>query len=308
MRAFQLRILIYGVNVWLIVTIAFFCLYWLPGDPARMILGHQASQQSINEFRHVMGLDRPLLNQYGSFLHRAVSADFGDSLLYRRPVASLIRERSRLTLTLVTSSFFVVLLVGFTAPLVFRLLGIPKVGRLFQLLATLQGVAPPYILGVVSLAILAGGLGWITVFFDPHRFRDWILPAIVLAAYPSSVVLRLFDSELGSILHAPYIVRARSLGCDGWIVLLREAFPNALTAALPALANAIAVFVTGTFFVEVIFGIPGLGRLTYEAIANKDLALLSALCLVFAIAICTISAMLEFTRLIVDPRLRVRHV
>jgi peptide/nickel transport system permease protein len=308
MRTFQLQVLIYAANVWLIVTTAFLCLYWLPGDPARMILGHQASQQSIDDFRHATGLDRPLLNQYGSFLRHAVSADFGDSLLYRRPVANLIRERSRLTLILVTSSLFVVLLVGFAAPLVFRLFGVPKTGRFFQVLATVQGIAPPYILGVVSLAIFAGGLGWITVIFDPHRLRDWILPAFVLAAYPSSVVLRLFDAELGRVLHAPYVVRARALGYDGPTVLLRKALPNALTAALPALANAMAVFITGTFFVEVIFGIPGLGRLTYEAIANKDIALLSALCLVFAIAICTISAMLEFTRLIVDPRLRVRHV
>lgn len=308
MRAFQSRILVYVATVWLIVTIGFVCLYWLPGDPARMILGHQASQESINAFRHTAGLDRPLLQQYGNFLGRALAGNFGESLLYRRPVAGLICERSRLTLMLVAASLLVVLLVGFVAPLVFRLLDLKKTGRLFQMLTTAQGIAPPYILGVVSLSIFAGGLGWITVIFDSHRITDWILPAIVLAAYPSSVVLRLFDAELSGVLEKPYVIRARATGWNRQTVLLREALPNALTAALPALANAIAVFVTGTFFVEVIFGIPGLGRLTYEAIANKDIALLSALCLVFAMAICTLSTLLEFSRLMVDPRLRERNV
>jgi ABC-type dipeptide/oligopeptide/nickel transport system permease component len=307
MRALGLRVVIFIATVWLIVTVAFLCVYRLPGDPARMILGHQASQQSIDEFRHTAGLDQSLLRQYGHFARRALASDFGESLLYRRPVAVLIHERSRLTLLLVASSSFVVLCVGFAMPILLRLLDTPKIGQLFHTLATVQGITPPYILGVISLAIVAGGLGWVNVIFDPQRLRDWILPSAVLAAYPASVVLRLFDSELGNVLHSPYVLRARAMGHGFRTVLLREALPNALTAALPALANAIAVFVTGTFFVEVIFDIPGLGRLTYEAIANKDIALLSALCLVFAVAISALSTLLELSRLMIDPRLREHH-
>ena len=307
MRALQVRMAVFLVTVWLIVSVGFVCVYKLPGDPARMILGRQASQQSVDNFRHYAGLDQPLWRQYGNFVRRAAIGDFGDSLLYRRPVTVLIRERSRLTLLLVLYSFVVVLLAAFIVPLSLRLLRTPRIDEPFQMLATALGIAPPYILGVVLLAIFAGALGWVSVIFDPRRIKDWILPAVVLAAYPTSVVLRLFDSELGKVLHATYVLRARAMGFGSRGVLLREALPNALTAALPALANAVAVFVTGTFFVEVIFGIPGLGRLTYEAIANKDIALLSALCLVFAFAISTISALLDLGRLMIDPRLRESH-
>jgi peptide/nickel transport system permease protein len=97
------------------------------------------------------------------------------------------------------------------------------------------------------------------------------------------------------------------MGASAFGALLREAVPNALTAALPAFANAMAVFLTGTFFVEVIFGISGLGRLTYEAISNKDITLLAALCLLFATAISMVSTLLEIVRFAIDPRLRSPH-
>src|SRR5690349_14536586 len=101
MRLLQQRTAVFLVTVWLIFTIAFLCVYRLPGDPARMILGRQASQESVDNFKHYAGLDQPIWRQYATFLRRAATAEFGDSLLYRRPVTELIRERSRLTLLLV---------------------------------------------------------------------------------------------------------------------------------------------------------------------------------------------------------------
>jgi peptide/nickel transport system permease protein len=192
-------------------------------------------------------------------------------------------------------------------PLVLRLTGSVNAKQWLQRCSVAVGIAPPYVLGVVILALFAGWLGWVSAIFDPQRISAWILPTLVLAAYPTAITMRLFENQIAGELGKPYVVRAKAMGFSHRTILLCEVLPNALTAALAALANGLAAFVTGTFFVEVIFGISGLGRLTYEAIGNKDIALLAGLCMVFAIAITAISAGLDLAQLLIDPRLRSRH-
>lgn len=294
------------VTVWLIVSVAFVCIYALPGDPARMILGRQASDESIRAFREQAGLNQPMYRQYWLFLYHTARLEFGDSLLYRRPVRSLIAQRSHATLMLCGYSVLVMLLGAFVLPVCLTLVGRPFLHRLMKVLFTFAGIAPPYVLGITVLMFFAGKLGWIAVIFDGSSIRSWILPSLVLAAYPCSIVMRLFDSELASIQRSTYVLHAQALGFSPAVVLLREILPNALTAALPGFANALAVFITGAFFVEVIFTIPGLGRLSYEAISNKDIGLLAGLCVTFAVAVVAISTLMEAVRFALDPRLRGR--
>lgn len=307
MRAIVSRFLFFFFTVWLILTVAFLCIYWLPGDPARMILGRQASDEAIRSFRESAGLQEPLWVRYTMFTQRTLRLQLGDSLLYRRPVAELLADRSLITIHLVAFSAIVVVMLAFIAPVGLRLIGLERFQPRLESLLALGGIAPPYVLGVFALLVFAGWLGWVSVIFDGSRVRDWVLPALVLAAYPSAIVMRLFGCQLEAVLNAPYILRARAMGFATNRVIIWEAVPNALTAALPGFANALAAFITGTFFVEVIFGIPGLGRLTYEAISNKDIALLSGLCILFAVAVSGISTALEVLRVAIDPRLRSRH-
>ncbi|MGH8759145.1 MAG: ABC transporter permease subunit [Burkholderiales bacterium] len=163
-------------------------------------------------------------------------------------------------------------------------------------------LAPPYVLAIAGLLVGAGWLGWISVVFDPSRFTAWLLPAAALGAYPAALVLRLFAGRLKEELAAPYACRARALGLSLPHVVLREVVPNALPAALAALANSLAYFATGAFFVEAVFGIPGLGRLAQEALRNKDMAVLAGLCLVFAIVVLLLSATLNALQRWLDPR------
>lgn len=307
MRNVATRTGLFLATLWLILTAGFLCVYKLPGDPARMILGRQASEETLEQFRLHARLNEPLWNQYVFFTRRIITGDLGDSLLYRRPVAGLVAERSGMTARLVGCSLVFVVVIAFVVPILLRLVGSISGRATFQTIAVAFGIAPPYVAGVLALALFAGKLGWINVIFDPTKISNWILPSLVLAAYPASVVMRLFDSELNNSVRSLFVLRARAMGASAFGALLREAVPNALTAALPALANAMAVFLTGTFFVEVIFGISGLGRLTYEAISNKDITLLSTLCLLFAAAICLVSTLLEIVRLAIDPRLRSPH-
>jgi len=295
------------LTMWLIVTIGFVCVYKLPGDPARMILGRQASEEALREFRLQAGLDRPLWRQYPRFVDRTIHLNLGDSLVYRRPVVELIRERSAATVKLVFFSLLEVITIAFIIPLLLRLTGSEIARNWLQRCSVALGIVPPYVLGVVILAILAGSLGWVSAIFEPARIRAWILPSLVLAAYPIAITMRLFENHMQCELRKLYVVRAKVMGFSHRVIVLREVLPNALTTALAAVANGLASFVTGTFFVEVIFGISGLGRLTYDAIGNKDIGLLAGLCIVFAVAITAISTTLDLAQLMIDPRLRGRH-
>jgi ABC-type dipeptide/oligopeptide/nickel transport system permease component len=286
------------------LTVAFACIYLLPGDPARLILGSHASAATIATFRQRNGLDESLPLQYVRFLERVARFDFGDSLAQRRPVGPLIGERVAVTARLVALSAVLVFLIGMVVPLALRLTSGARWRHWFQGTWALLGVTPPYVLGTIALLVFGAWLGWVRVLFAPEVPSSWILPALTLAAYPIAVIARLFDRRLEDALVSLYALRARALGVSPAALLLREALPNALPAALGALANSLAVFITGTFFVEVIFGVPGLGRLSFDAIRSKDLALLAPICMLFAVSIITTSATLEWALTVADPARR----
>jgi peptide/nickel transport system permease protein len=289
-------------TLWLIVTLAFVCAYALPGDPARMILGQRATPASIAAFRRAAGLDDSIVVQYARFIQRAVRLDLGDSLVQRRPVLSLLRERGSQTLTLLAVAALVLVTCGVILPV---LLQLPDAGgprESYAALWTLIAVAPPYVLSIVALLVVAVRLALVPVTFDPGRASAWLLPAAVLAAYPTAVTIRLLNQQIDLARQAPYVTAARALGYPERDVLLRFAVPNALTPAMAALANGLAFFVTGSFFVEVVFGISGWGTLAYEAVRNKDIAVLVGVTLVFGTGICVISALLRLLLLLLDPR------
>lgn len=293
-------------TLWLIVTAAFVCAYALPGDPARMILGQRATPASIAAFRHATGLDESIGVQYARFVARAARLQLGDSLVQRRPVLSLLRERGSQTLALLLVATMMLATFGMIVPVLLQLIDRRGVREAYGALWTLVAVAPPYVLSIVALLLFAVRLALVPVTFDPDRATAWLLPAAVLAAYPIAVTIRLLNEQIDRARQSPYVTAARALGFAERDVLLKFAVPNALTPALAALANGLAFFVTGSFFVEVVFGISGWGTLAYEAVRNKDIAVLVGVTIVFGAGICLISAVLQLVLIALDPRAMVR--
>ncbi len=291
-----------AATMWLIVTVAFFCAYKLPGDPARMILGQKATPEAIENFRHQTGLDQPIAVQYSRFVRRALTLELGESLVQRRPVAELISERAGQTLTLILISLFFLALCGLALPVCLRLIEWQLPQKVYRSLWTFLAIAPPYVLSILALLGFASWLKWIPVSFDGTRPSAWIVPALVLAAYPIAVIIRLLSDQIENVLGSPFVRTARAFGYSEPQVLLRFALPNAITPAMAAFANGVAFFVTGTFFVEVVFGIGGLGTLAYEAVRNKDVSVLVGVSIVFAGSICSISAVLQLLLAVLDPR------
>lgn len=294
--------------VWLIVTLAFVVVYALPGDPARLVLGQHASAETVERFRSAKGLDKPLVEQYIIFLERASRFDFGDSLTQRRPVRKLIGERSKSSVMLLVTAVGLVGIFAFVLPII---AAITEMGGERQKMSQVWGILaaiPPYVLAVLLLVIFGSSLKWIPVLFNPDRAVSWVVAAFTLATYPVSIVIKLFQQELAVAPTRSYAVRAKAFGFSWRYILVREVLPNIVTPSLVALANSVAFFVTGTFFVEVVFGINGLGSLTYDAISNKDLPLLLGLCVVFGVSVTLITTLLEIIIKLIDPRIRRRHV
>ncbi len=296
-----------AVGLILILTIAFFAIYRMPGDPARMILGPRATAETVAEFRKTAGLDDPVLVQFGRFSRKMVTLDFGVSLTARRPVADLLGERVDQTLLLIAYSLVVLIVFGVCVPLVLRITAFDRVDKLLRVLWSGAAAAPPYVLAILTLTILAGSIDFLPAVFNPERARCWFAAAFVLAAYPTALVSRLFNDALDVAMQSEYVSRARAHGFGNATLLLREASLNAISAPVSAIANGLAYFATGTFFVEVAFGIGGIGTLTYDAIRNKDLTVLAAICLLFAMMISIVSAVLDVAQQVIDPKLRRRH-
>jgi ABC-type dipeptide/oligopeptide/nickel transport system permease component len=297
----------FGAGVALILAISFLVVYSLPGDPARMILGPRADAQTVARFRATAGLDSSILVQFERFTVRIAKLDFGDSLTERRPVIDLIRERSRYTLELILYSMGTLLLFGILVPLGLLALRLDWADATIRAFWTILAAAPAYVLSLVTLTLFAGLLEWIPAIFEPMRPLCWVAPALILAVYPTSLVSRLFRNALESSLNSDYAFRARAQGFSEPAIILREALVNSVTAPVSAFANGLAYFVTGTFFVEVAFGIGGLGTLTYESIRNKDVTVLAGVCLFFALLVSMISALLDLAQHLLDPLLRRSH-
>jgi len=180
-RALTSRLLRLIGTLWLIVTAAFVCAYALPGDPARMILGQRATTESIAAFRHSAGLDRSIGIQYARFVQRAFRLELGDSLVQRRPVLNLLRERGSQTLTLLVVSSLLLTTFGLIVPVLLQLIDWRRLRDTYAGLWTFIAVAPPYVLSIVALLLVAVHFALVPVTFDPAHATAWIPPAPSLA-------------------------------------------------------------------------------------------------------------------------------
>jgi len=304
LRYVRNRVLLFVGGIALILMCSFAAIYWLPGDPARMILGPRASAESIIQFRADAGLNDPMLTQFSRFVQKTAHLDFGESLTYRRPVVGLVKERAWPTLRLIAYAFAILLVFAIVLPVGLKATGLGVVDDCLRSVWAGFSAAPPYVLALLTLTVLTGYLKMLPAVFDPGRLSCWLAAAFVLAAYPTALASRLFYDALAAATLSDYATRARAQGLSEAAILIRESLINSLTAPVSAIGNGLAYFFTGTFFVEVAFGIGGVGSLTYEAIGNKDMTVLSGICVLFAIVISALSALLDLAQHLLNPKLR----
>ena len=290
----------------LVVVLIFVLVHLLPGDPAVALLGERATPDSIERMRRVMGLDRPLPQQFWIYLQDLASGDLGQSLRLRASVAQLIMQRLPVTLMLIALSSLMALAMSVPLALVAAL----RQGSALDL--AIRGVfqvglsMPVFYVGLILLIVLAAGLGWFPVGGFGDGFLDdlyhLVLPALTLAFSFSAILIRNLRASLIEVLNAEYVSFATAKGLRRRLVLARHVLRNAAISTVTLFGLHIGTAVGGAVVTETVFGIPGIGRLMIDSIFARDYQVVQGLTLCLAVLVSLVFLAVDLVQAALDPR------
>jgi len=302
-----LTLLIASAVIFLIVQVA-------PGDPARFMLGLHADAQRVAAVRHELGLDGSALHRYAQWIAGVARGDLGSSYTYRIPVAQLVADRLVVSLPLALLALLLTAVIAF--PL--GILAAWQRGRWLDPVisaGTQMGVAMPnFWLGILLILLFAVSLRWVPAGGFPGWDAGWgaalsslALPAIALALPQAAILTRVLRASLLDCLHEDYVRTARAKGLSPLAALLGHALPNALLPVLTVLGLQLSFLLAGAVVIENVFYLPGLGRLLFQAIVQRDLMVVQSVVLLLVIAVVVVSFLVDLCYAWVDPRLRTRE-
>jgi peptide/nickel transport system permease protein len=302
MARYVLRRGLQTVVALVLLLAAVFVLSRLSGDPANLYLPVTASDEARAEFREAHGLDEPLLAQFGSFVQGVVSLDFGESIARGTPALPLVLERLPATLLLaaVTALFAGVIAIGLGVLAALRPGSV--IDRVQQAVALAGASIPDFWLGLVLIAIFANALGVLPT-SGSEGWQYVILPMLTLAARPIGVLSQVARSALIEQLAAPYVITARSKGQGQGGVLVRHTLRTALIPTIAVGSDQLVQLISGAVVVEVIFGWPGIGLLSIDAVYNRDFPVVLAVVFVVAVIVFAINIVADLLYVALDPRI-----
>jgi peptide/nickel transport system permease protein len=300
--------------VWVVGVVAvvvFALLRAVPGDPAAIIAGDSANAEQVAEMRERMGLDKPTWQQFTIWAAALVRGDFGESFYYKKPVLELIAQRVEPTLALGT--FALLLAVVVAVPLgtwaAFR--QGTWIDRSVMGISVLGFSVPVFVLGYGLMYVFAVKLQWLPVQgysrladgFGPF-FERLVLPGVTLATIYIALVARFTRTSVLEVLNEDYIRTARAKGLTDGEVLVHHALRNAAVPVLTVIGLGLAVLIGGAVVTESVFAIPGLGRLTVEAVLARDFPVIQALILLFSLGYVFVNLLIDIGYAFLDPRIR----
>ncbi|HSJ57464.1 MAG TPA: ABC transporter permease [Anaerolineae bacterium] len=307
MRTYVIRRILQMIPVFLLVTIiAFVLMNILPGDPVVTMLGPRAATQKtlVERVRHEYGLDAPLPVQYVRFVGGVLRGDFGKSFFYRVPVTELILERFPLTITIAVLAMVVDLAIGMIA----GTLSAIKQYSMWDyggMLFALVGVSMPvFWLALLLQLVFAYRLGWFPVSGMSDGLKSLALPAITLGLVGSASTARMTRSCLLETLRDDYVRTARAKGLSERLVIARHVMRNALIPLITMEAIGFGAYLTGVAFLEIVFGLPGLGKLLLDAAFNRDVFLIQGAILFSAFIFLAVNLAVDILYGFLDPRIR----
>ena len=320
MIAFILRRLVQSVAVMLTVALVAFLLFRFVGDPINNMVGQDTSLEDRAKLRQELGLNDPALTQFARFVGRALRGQFGVSYQYARPVDEIIAERLPATLELSLAAVLIALALG--VPLgVYT--GLHRDGWLSRLCLALSlvGVSlPTFLIGILLILVFSVILGWLPSFGrgDVVRLGWWttglltlsglkslILPAITLALFPMTLIMRLVRAEMLEVLRTDYIKFARARGLPNRIVHFGHALKNTLVPVMTITGLQLGAIIAFAVITETVFQWPGMGFLIIQAIGFADVPVMSAYLVLIAFFFVVINLIVDLLYYAVDPRLRI---
>jgi ABC-type dipeptide/oligopeptide/nickel transport system permease component len=287
----------------LVLTTLLFFLLRLTADQALVVAGPEATAEQVAAIRAQYGLDRPLLQQYASYLGELARLDFGTSIMSGRPAADEVRSRLWATVALAITGMITTIAVAI--PLGAWLGARPHtVGRrtLAGGVFLLQGI-PGFVVALLLVQLFAVQLKWLP-FMGYGHFSAWILPTLTLASFLAPKLTRVVAANVQAALGADHIRTARATGAGFTEIYWRHALPNALLGATALIGTQFAFLLSGSIITEMIFGWPGIGTLLIRSIQSADFAVVQAVTVAIAIMVFIVNACTDASFRLLDPRLR----
>src|SRR5665213_3401394 len=302
-RTILKRLLLLLPVLWIVVSLIFFLIHLVPGDPVEQMLGEGATASDISALRHAYGLDVPLGTQYVRYWNGVLHGNLGHSVRFNMPVTQLILSRYPYTLELAIPAVLLAILLSFPA-------GIASArhrGRWQDQslgVISLFGVSfPSFTLGPILILIFGIALGWLPV-SGTESWRNFILPTITLGTALAAILTRMVRTSMLEELGQDYIRTARAKGLSERAVVYRHALPNAMIPLLTVIGLQFGALLAGAIITETIFSWPGIGRLTIAAISNRDYPLVQGCILAIGLIYVAINLLTDAAYAVADPRLR----
>jgi peptide/nickel transport system permease protein len=287
-----------------ILSIVVFVLARATGDPLSMVLPMGASPEDYANARAYLGLDRPYVEQYLSFVGRAAIGDFGTSIRARRPVSELIQERLPNSVKLATFAMGVSIAMAFPLGVMAAVKKGTAIDTGAQIVSILGQSLPTFWLAIILVEFIAGRLQWLPAVGD-DSFLSYILPGFTLGWFVVAGMMRLLRSGMLEVLDSEYVKLARVKGMIEPRVVWLHALKNALIPVVTFAGIYFSILVTTAIVVETVFAWPGLGRLAYEGITGRDFPVIQAVVLVTAAIVAVVNLSVDCLYALIDPRIRV---
>ena len=311
--------------------VVFFMVRAIPGDPAQLLLGQQATEEQVAQVRENMGLDKPIFVQYGLFLADAVRGDLGDSIVTGRPVTTELAERFPATLELTAFAMLFAVLVGVPVGVISAVKQYSLLDKTTSVLA-LTGISMPiFWLAMILIVIFFVNLGWLPfpgrlstdvtipaitglVLVDSllalnfGAFWDGLLhlimPAVALGTIPMAVITRMTRSSMLEVMSEDYVRTARAKGVVPWRVISKHALRNAMLPTVTVIGLQVGLLMGGAVITETIFSWPGVGQIAYESIFRRDYAMIQGVVLYGATLFVLVNLAVDILYAVLDPRVR----
>lgn len=285
------------------LVVAVFFLARLTGDPTNLFLPIDASLETRKEFAHKHGFDRPVTEQFGSFLSDVLEGDLGYSMRKQRPAMELVLEAYPTTLKLAG----VTMVIAIGLALVIGALAAYRPGGIFDRVSSLTSLAgasaPDFWVAITGILLFSVSLRWLPT-SGLGGFEYWVLPVVVLALRPFGLLVQVVRSAMLGALSSPYVKTARAKGIPEYRVIFVHALRNACLSIVTVAGELTVGLINGAVIVETVFGWPGVGKLMVDAVIQRDFPVVQASIMVTASAIFLLNIVIDLLYVAIDPRIR----
>jgi peptide/nickel transport system permease protein len=305
------RLILSLVVIWIVTILSFLLVHIMPGDPAAIMLGAEASQEQIDTLRHELLLDQPVVVQYGRWIGNVITGNFGKSLKYQENVGKLIAERLPITIYLSLLALVLSVIIGVGAGIICAVRRGSILDSVITILANTGISLPVFWLGILGIYLFGLKLGWLPIqgYTSPVddfwlSLRKIIMPVICLAIPSIAILARQTRSSMLEVVRQDYIKTAWAKGLSERVIVINHALKNSLIPIVTLLGLQLRLVVSGSVVVETVFNIPGMGRLLVSATFAKDFITVQAITLVIGIVVLLSNLIVDISYGWLDPRIR----